>query len=103
MPVVLTILVITQLLFGIDATVITVALPSIGAELGLDVVAQSWVQTGYVVAFGGLLLLGGRIGDVLGRRRALVIGVVVFAVASLAGGLAPSGAWLVACRVLQGA
>jgi EmrB/QacA subfamily drug resistance transporter len=102
-PVVLTILVITQLLFGIDATVITVALPSIGAELGLDVVAQSWVQTGYVVAFGGLLLLGGRIGDALGRRRALVIGVVVFAMASLAGGLAPSGAWLVVCRVLQGA
>jgi EmrB/QacA subfamily drug resistance transporter len=103
MPVVLMILVVTQLLFGIDATVITVALPSIGAELGLDVVGQSWVQTGYVVAFGGLLLLGGRIGDVVGRRRALVIGVLVFAAASLAGGLAPSGGWLVVCRVLQGA
>ncbi len=103
MPVVLTILVVTQLLFGIDATVITVALPSIGAELGLDVVAQSWVQTGYVVAFGGLLLLGGRIGDVLGRRRALVIGVLVFAAASLLGGLAPSGGWLLACRAAQGA
>jgi EmrB/QacA subfamily drug resistance transporter len=103
MPVVLTILVVTQLLFGIDATVITVALPSIGAELGLDVVAQSWVQTSYVVAFGGLLLLGGRIGDVVGRRRALVIGVLVFAAASLAGGLAPSGGWLVVCRVVQGA
>ena len=96
MPVLLAIIVIAQLMLGIDSTVVVVAMPTIGAELGLDVVDQSWIQTSYVVTFGGLLLLGGRLGDVLGRRRALVIGVLLFTAASALGGLADTGPWLIA-------
>ncbi len=102
MPVLLAIIVIAQLMLGIDSTVVVVAMPTIGAELGLDVVDQSWIQTSYVVTFGGLLLLGGRLGDVLGRRRALVIGVLLFTAASALGGLADTGPWLIAARALQG-
>ena len=103
MPVVLAIIVIAQLMLGLDSTVVVVALPTIGAELGLGVVDQSWIQTAYVVTFGGLLLLGGRLGDVLGRRRALVGGVLLFTAASALGGLAVAGPWLIAARALQGA
>jgi EmrB/QacA subfamily drug resistance transporter len=99
---VLATIVLVQLLFGIDSSVANVALPTIGAELGLDLVAQSWVQTVYVLGFGGLLLLGGRLGAMLGRRRMLVVGVLVFTAASALGGLAPSGAVLIAARALQG-
>jgi EmrB/QacA subfamily drug resistance transporter len=99
---VLATIVLVQLLFGIDSSVANVALPTIGAELGLDLVAQSWVQTAYVLAFGGLLLLGGRLGAMLGRRRVLVVGVLVFTVASALGGLAGSGAMLIAGRAAQG-
>src|SRR5689334_6158979 len=73
---VLATIVLVQLLFGIDSSVANVALPTIGAELGLDLVARSWVQTAYVLGFGGLLLLGGRLGAMLGRRRMLVVGVL---------------------------
>jgi len=103
MPVVLAIIVIAQLMLGVDATVVVVAMPTIGAELGLDVIDQSWIQTVYSVTFAGLLLLGGRLGDVLGRRRALVGGVLLFTVASALGGLAAAGPWLIAARALQGA
>jgi EmrB/QacA subfamily drug resistance transporter len=99
---VLAAIVLVQLLFGIDSSVANVALPTIGAELGLDVVAQSWVQTAYVLAFGGLLLLGGRLGTLYGRRRLLVIGVLVFTAASALGGLAASGSLLITGRALQG-
>jgi EmrB/QacA subfamily drug resistance transporter len=99
---VLATIVLVQLLFGIDSSVANVALPTIGAELGLDLVAQSWVQTGYVLGFGGLLLLGGRLGAMLGRRRMLVAGVLVFTAASALGGLAPTGAVLIAARAVQG-
>lgn len=100
---VLILIVAAQLMFGIDATVVTVALPSIGRDLDLGLVGQAWVQTAYVVTLGGFLLLGSRLGDVVGRRRMLMTGVALFTVASLAGGLAPAGAWLIGCRVLQGA
>jgi EmrB/QacA subfamily drug resistance transporter len=99
---VLSTIVLVQLLFGIDSSIATVATPTIGAELGLDVVAQSWIQNAYVLAFGGLLLLGGRLGAMLGRRRMLVIGVAVFTAASAAGGLAGSGAVLLVARAVQG-
>jgi EmrB/QacA subfamily drug resistance transporter len=99
---VLATIVLVQLLFGIDSSVTNVALPTIGAELGLDVVAQSWVQTAYLLAFGGLLLLGGRLGAMAGRRRLLVVGVLVFTAASALGGLADSAAMLVAARAAQG-
>lgn len=100
---VLLVIVAVQLMFGIDSTVMTVALPSAGRELGMDVAAQSWVQSGYVVALGGLLLLGARIGDMIGRRRAVMLGVALFTAASLGAGLATDGTTLIALRAVQGA
>src|SRR4051794_1876932 len=99
----LVVIVAVQLMFGIDATVMTVALPSAGRDLGLDVAAQSWVQSSYVVAFGGLLLLGARLGDLMGRRRTVMLGVALFTVASLTGGLTVNGQMLIALRAAQGA
>jgi EmrB/QacA subfamily drug resistance transporter len=91
-----------QLLFLLDATVVNVALPNIQRSLGFSGNGLEWVVTAYSIAFGGLLLLGGRAGDILGLRRLFVAGLVVFTVASLAGGLAPTPWWLLACRALQG-
>jgi EmrB/QacA subfamily drug resistance transporter len=100
---VLVVIVAAQLMFGIDSTVMTVALPSAGRELGMDVTAQSWVQSGYIVAFGGLLLLGVRLGDLIGRRRAVMLGIALFTVTSLGAGLAVDGPMLIALRAAQGA
>lgn len=94
---------LAQLMFVLDTTIINVALPRIGAGLGFAPATLSWVVNGYALAFGGLLLLGGRLGDVLGRRRAFVLGVGLFTAASLAGGLAPTPGWLIAARAVQGA
>ncbi|SDS36382.1 MFS transporter [Jiangella sp. DSM 45060] len=91
-----------QLMIVLDATVMNVALPRIRDDLGFSATGLSWVMSSYTLVFGGLLLLGGRAGDLLGRRRLLVAGVVVFTLASLAGGLAHSAAMLVAARVAQG-
>jgi EmrB/QacA subfamily drug resistance transporter len=86
----------------LDATVMNVALPRIQAELHFSATGLAWVINAYTLVFGGMLLLGGRAGDLLGRRRMFVGGVALFTVASLAGGLAPSAAWLLAARVVQG-
>nr|BFE59756.1 MFS transporter [Dactylosporangium thailandense] len=86
----------------LDATVVNVALPNIQADLDFDAADLSWVLTSYTLAFGGLLLLGGRTGDILGRRRVFVAGVVLFTVASLIAGLATSPALLLTGRALQG-
>jgi len=86
----------------LDATVMNVALPKIQADLGFSPTSLSWVMNAYSLAFGGLLLLGGRAGDLFGRRRMLVLGAALFTAASLAGGLADSAALLVAARVAQG-
>jgi EmrB/QacA subfamily drug resistance transporter len=86
----------------LDASIVNVALPSIGKGLHLSQGGLSWVVNAYVLAFGGFLLLGGRIADVLGRRRVFIASLVVFAMASLAGGLAVSGGLLVAARGVQG-
>jgi EmrB/QacA subfamily drug resistance transporter len=94
---------ITQLTIVLDATIVTVALPHIQASLHLSDAGLQWVVTAYTLTFGGLLLLGGRLGDLLGRRNALVAGLIVFTGASLFGGLATSAAWLIAARVVQGA
>lgn len=91
-----------QLMLVLDDTVANVALPSIQADLGLSSSALPWVINAYVVAFGGLLLFGGRVGDLYGRRRVLRIGMVLFTAASLLGGLAPTGTTLIAARALQG-
>jgi EmrB/QacA subfamily drug resistance transporter len=92
-----------QLMVVLDATIVTVALPHIQAALGFSGSGLEWVVNAYALALGGLLLLGGRAGDLLGRRRMFVIGLLAFSAASLAGGLATSQTWLLAARAVQGA
>ncbi|MET7481102.1 MFS transporter [Streptomyces sp. NPDC005648] len=100
---VLFVIVTAYLMVGVDSTVVNVALPDIQQDLGFSRTGLSWVLNAYTLAFGGLLLLGGRIGDIVGRRRTLATGVLLFAASSLLGGLAAAGAWLLAARALQGA
>jgi EmrB/QacA subfamily drug resistance transporter len=87
----------------LDATIVNVALPSIKDDLGFSQSALAWVVNAYLIAFGGLLLLAGRIGDLIGHRRVFLIGLAVFTAASLAGGLAQSQGMLIAARFIQGA
>lgn len=98
----LLVIVTAYLMVGVDSTVVNVALPDIQRDLGFTPTGLSWVLNTYTLAFGGLLLLGGRIGDIAGRRRALTTGALLFAAASLLGGLAGEGSWLLAARALQG-
>ncbi len=98
----LAVIVTCQLMIILDATVVFVALPKIQQSLHFSATGLSWVSNAYSLAFGGLLLLGGRAGDVLGRRRVLLAGIVVFTAASLLGGLATSAIWLVTARAVQG-
>ena len=91
-----------QLMLVLDMTVVNVALPRIDGALHFGPAGLSWVLNAYTLAFGGLLLLGGRLGDVLGRRRVFEIGLAVFTLSSLAGGLAQDPGWLVAARAAQG-
>ena len=98
----LALLATTQFIVILDASIVNVALPSIGKDLQFSQDDLSWVVNAYVLTFGGFLLLGGRMADLLGRRRIFIIGLVLFGVASLAGGLAQSDAWLVAARAVQG-
>jgi EmrB/QacA subfamily drug resistance transporter len=99
----LLVIVLSQFMVGIDATVVNIALPKIHAGLHFSETGLAWVTSGYAVAFGGLLLLGARAGDVLGRRRLFITGLLLFGVASLLAGLSPSAGWLIAWRVVQGA
>jgi EmrB/QacA subfamily drug resistance transporter len=98
----LLIMLAAQLMVVLDMTVVNIALPRISTGLHFSTASLSWVMNGYMLAFGGLLLLGGRAGDILGRRRVFVAGIALFTVASLAGGLATSAAWLLTARVAQG-
>jgi EmrB/QacA subfamily drug resistance transporter len=91
-----------QLMLVLDDTIVNVALPSIQRSLQLPTAHLNWVASFYALAFGGLLLAGGRAGDLYGRLRMFRIGLVVFAVASMAGGLAPDGTALIAARLAQG-
>lgn len=93
---------ITQLMLVVDASIVNVALPHIRDELGFSPTNLSWVVTGYALAFAGLILLSGRIGQMIGARRALVIGTVVFIAASALGGFAVNPEMLITARVLQG-
>ena len=98
----LVILCAASLMIILDGTIVTVALPTIQADLGFSAASLSWVMTSYLIAFGGLLLLGGRLGDLLGRKRMFLAGLAVFTVASAACGLA-TGPWmLIAARFVQG-
>jgi EmrB/QacA subfamily drug resistance transporter len=91
-----------QLMVVLDATIVNVALPHIQHALGFSGSSLEWVVNAYTLTFGGLLLLGGRAGDILGRRRVFIAGIILFSLASLLGGLATSQAWLLAARAIQG-
>ena len=91
-----------QLMVSLDLTIVNVALPHIQAALGFSGSNLEWVANAYAVAFGGLLLLGGRSGDLLGRRRIFITGLLVFVMASLVGGFATDQAWLLTARAVQG-
>jgi EmrB/QacA subfamily drug resistance transporter len=86
----------------VDASIVNVALPSIRADLGFSVQSLQWVLSGYLLTYGGLMLLGGRAADLLGRRRVLATGTVVFFASSLSAGVAPGDGFLVASRLVQG-
>jgi EmrB/QacA subfamily drug resistance transporter len=99
---VLALLATAQFVVVLDASIVNVALPSIGRGLHFTQDSLSWVVNAYVLTFGGFLLLGGRLADLLGRRLVFIVGLIVFALASLAGGLAQSEGWLIAARAVQG-
>src|SRR3954468_6991674 len=90
------------LLILIDVSILMAALPRIHADLGFSPAGLSWAQSAYMLTFGGLLLLGARIGDLLGRRRTFMLGIGLFTAASLAVGAAQSPAWMIAARATQG-
>ena len=94
----LLVLATAQLMVVLDATIVNVALPHIQRALGFSGSGLEWVVNAYALAFGGLLLLGGRAGDLLGRRKMFIAGLLLFSAASLAGGFATSQEWLLAAR-----
>src|SRR5919202_995176 len=91
-----------QLMIVLDVTIVNVALPSIQHDLGFSQGSLTWVVNAFLVTFGSLLLLAGRLGDLAGRKRVFLAGVITFTVASLACGIAPSAAVLIGARFLQG-
>jgi MFS family permease len=97
------VLCVVQFVLVLDATIVTTALPSMARSLELTVVELSWVVTGYTLSFGGLLVLGGRVADLVGPRRVLLVGLGLFAAASAACAAAGSGSMLVGARLVQGA
>jgi MFS family permease len=98
----LVVIAIAQLMVVLDSTIVNVALPHIKDALGFSDSGLEWVVNAYALTFGGFLLLGGRAGDLLGRRKVFVTGIILFALASLAGGFATSQAWLLTARAIQG-
>ncbi|MEO6857912.1 MAG: MFS transporter [Solirubrobacteraceae bacterium] len=98
----LALLAMTQFVIVIDASIVNVALPSIGRALSFSRTDLSWVVNAYTLTFGGFLLLGGRLADLMGRRRMFIIGLILFSLASLGGGLAQSEGWLIVARGVQG-
>jgi EmrB/QacA subfamily drug resistance transporter len=98
----LVVICVAQLMVVLDASIVNVALPSIQRALHFSSANLIWVINGYTLAFGGLLLLGGRTGDLFGRRRMFMVGLGIFTGASLLGGLATTEAWLIGARVIQG-
>src|SRR6188472_4778485 len=98
----LVLLCFAQFIVVLDASIVNVALPSIGKGLDFSQENLAWVVNAYVLTFGGFLLLGGRMADLLGRRRMFITGLILFAIASLAGGLAQSDVQLIVARAVQG-
>jgi EmrB/QacA subfamily drug resistance transporter len=98
----LALLAMTQFVVVIDASIVNIALPSIGRALHFSQDDLTWVVNAYTLTFGGFLLLGGRLADLMGRRKMFMLGLVVFSLASLLGGFAQSEPWLIAARAVQG-
>lgn len=98
----LVLLAVSQLILALDYTIIFVALPSLGAELGFSALHLQWVVSAYSLVYGGFLLIGGRLSDLLGRRRMFMIAMGLFGLGSLLGGLADSQSLLIIARGLQG-
>ena len=96
------VLCVGMLMIVLDVTIVNVALPSIQEDLHFSTSSLAWVVNAYLIAFGGLLLLAGRLGDLIGRRRVFLAGVALFTGASMLCGVAQSSAWLVAARFVQG-
>jgi MFS family permease len=99
---ILLLLCLVQFMDVLDASILNIALPSIKSDLGFSQQSLQWVVSGYILTYGGFLLLGSRMADLLGRRRVLVTGLLVFAGSSLVGGLAQSGSLLIGARFAQG-
>jgi EmrB/QacA subfamily drug resistance transporter len=100
---VLAIVLVSYLMIVLDISIVITALPQMHTSLGFTAAGLSWVQNAYTLAFGGLLLLGARAGDILGRRRMFIAGLALFTIASLAVGVAQGPAWLIIARIVQGA
>ncbi len=100
--VILAIILASYFMIVLDNSIIFTGLPEIAATLGLSTTGLSWVQNAYTLVFGGLLLLGARAGDLLGRRQVFIVGLTVFGFASLLVGAAQSEAWIIAARACRG-
>jgi len=100
--VVLAVILVSYLLILLDVSILMAALPTIHRDLGFSPASLSWAQNAYTLTFGGLLSLGARAGDLLGRRRTFLLGIGLFTVASLFVGLAQSPAWMIGARAVQG-
>src|SRR5919206_265836 len=99
---VLAIVTLAQVMVVVDFTIVQVALPSIGKEFGVSVNGLEWLVTAYGLTLAGFLMLSGRVGDIYGHKKLFIIGVLLFSLASLTGGLAPSEIVLIVARVVQG-
>lgn len=99
---VLSLITLTQFMIVVDATIVQVALPSIGREFGVSVNGLQWIVTAYGLTLAGFLMLSGRLGDIYGHKKLFIIGLLLFSLASLTGGLAPSDIVLILARVIQG-
>jgi EmrB/QacA subfamily drug resistance transporter len=102
LSVVLAFITLAQFMIVVDFTIVQVALPSIGREFGVSINGLQWIVTAYGLTLAGFLLLSGRVGDIYGRKKLFIIGVLVFSLASMAGGIAPSENVLILARVVQG-
>src|ERR1700723_2521577 len=93
---------VAQFMVVLDVSIVNVALPQMRHDLGLTLTSQQWVVNAYTLTFAGFLMLGGRAADLFGPRRVFLAGLTLFTTASLVGGLAQSGAWLITARAAQG-
>ena len=100
--VVLALVLSSYMIVGIDGSLVITAITEIAADLYLDHTALSWVQNAYVLAFGGFMLAGGRLGDMFGRRLMFIISLILFGIGSLGAGISPSASWMIASRFVQG-